>query len=276
MLFHYIINMGKAQSKECADEQGTYSLSAQDAVSDFNILWQLAENGGPVVVSEYIDESINRWKKEQVKFAITGRCNTGKSTFINTIRNFKPGDGDFAKAGFGNTTITPTLYMYPKNDQITFYDLPGYSTTIWKKEDYLSEMKISDYHFVFIFCDNVLCEDEVWLVRELRKLGKPVSLVRSKIDADIENAIYDGKEQEMIIPEIKWEIKKALHANPELKDTKGIFLISSRKPDLCEWSDLMAYVEDNIGGFKAQALLFSLGCITKKIMERKYKYLRKE
>jgi hypothetical protein len=27
----------------------------------------------------------------------------------------------------------------------------------------------------------------------------------------------------MIIPEIKWEIKKALHANPELKDTKGIF-----------------------------------------------------
>jgi predicted metalloendopeptidase len=64
-------------------------------------------------------------------------------------------------------------------------------------------MKISDYHFVFIFCDNVLCEDEVWLVRELRKLGKPVSLVRSKIDADIENAIYDGKEQEMIIPEIK-------------------------------------------------------------------------
>jgi hypothetical protein len=34
-------------------------------------------------------------------------------------------------------------------------------------------------------------------------LGKPVSLVRSKIDADIENAIYDGKEQEMIIPEIK-------------------------------------------------------------------------
>jgi hypothetical protein len=70
----------------------------------------------------------------------------------------------------------------------------------------------------------------------------------------------------MIIPEIKWEIKKALHANPELKDTKGIFLISSRKPDLCEWSDLMAYVEDNIGGFKAQALLFSLVCIIKKIL----------
>jgi hypothetical protein len=51
----------------------------------------------------------------------------------------------------------------------------------------------------FIFCDNVLGEDEIWLVGELRKLGKPVSLVRSKIDADIENAIYDGKDEEMIM-----------------------------------------------------------------------------
>jgi GTP-binding protein EngB required for normal cell division len=82
-----MINMGKAQSKECADEQGTYSLSDQDAVNDVHILRRLAENGGPVAVSEYIDESINRWKKEQVKFAITGRSATGKSTFINTIRN---------------------------------------------------------------------------------------------------------------------------------------------------------------------------------------------
>jgi uncharacterized protein (DUF697 family) len=136
-------------------------------------------------------------------------------------------------------------------------------------------MQISDYDFVFIFFDNVLGEDEVWLVRELRKLGKPFSLVRSKIDADIASAIYNGKDQEMIIPEIKREIKNALHASPELKDTKGIFLISSRKPDLGEMSDLLRYVEENIDGFKAQALLFSLDSITKEIVERKYKMLKK-
>jgi hypothetical protein len=55
--------MGKAHSKECADEQGTYYLSDQDAVNDVNILRRLAENGGPVAVSEYIDESITRWSK---------------------------------------------------------------------------------------------------------------------------------------------------------------------------------------------------------------------
>lgn len=117
--------------------------------------------------------------------------------------------------------------MHPKNDQITFYDLPDYSSTNLKKETYISAMKISDYDFVLIFFDNVLSEDEVWLVRELRKLGKPFSLVRSKIDIDIDNAIHDGKDQEKIISEIKGKIKIALNADPELKDTKGIFLISS-------------------------------------------------
>jgi hypothetical protein len=79
----------------------------------------------------------------------------------------------------------------------------------------------------------------------------------------------------MIIPKIKREIQNALHASPELKDTKGIFLISGRKPDLGEMSDLLRYVEDNIDGFEAQALLFSLDSITKEIVERKYKMLKK-
>ena len=37
----------------------------------------------------------------------------------------------------------------------------------------------------------------------------------------------------------------------------------------------MTYVEDNIGGLKAEALLCSLDCITKEIVERKYKMLKK-
>jgi hypothetical protein len=65
-------------------------------------------------------------------------------------------------------------------------------------------------------------------------LGKLFSLFWSKIDIDIDNVIHDGKDQEMVIPEIKVKIKNALETNLELKDTQGIFLISSRKPDLEE------------------------------------------
>jgi hypothetical protein len=163
--------------------------------------------------------------------------------------------------------------MLPKNDQIAFYDLPGYSSI--KKEDYISEMKLFDYDFVFIFFNNVLNEDEIWLFRELGKLDKPFALVRSMIDLDIDNAIHDGKDPEMIQRQIKESIKEALKANLELKDTKVFFLISSRKPDLGEILDLMTYVEENIDDVKAQALLFSIGCISKEFVERKYKMLLK-
>ena len=80
----------------------------------------------------------------------------------------------------------------------------------------------------------------------------------------------------MIIPEIKRVIKEALDANLELKDTKAIFLISCQKPELGEMSHIVRYVEDNIDGFKAQALLFSIGCITKDIWKENTKCLRKD
>ena len=263
--------MGQTNSKDCADEKGTDNLSAEEAVNVIDYLRRLAVLKGPTAVSAYIDNSLNRWKGEHVTFAITGSSATGKSAFINTIRNLKPGDDGFAKTGCRNTTITPTLYKHPRNDQIVFCDLPGYGSTKFKKKDYISEMKMSDYDVVLIFFNNMPSEDDVWMVGELGMLGKPFALVQPKIDIDIDNAKYDGKDPEMIQTEIKKRIQIKLNAYPELKDTEGIFLISSRQPDLGEWSDLMTYLEANIGGFKAQALLFSLESITKKFFERKQK-----
>jgi GTP-binding protein EngB required for normal cell division len=235
-------------------------------------LRQIAQKEGLMAMSKYIKMTLNRWQTEQIKIAITGLGATGKSTFINTIRNVKPRDDGFAKAGSGDTTITPTLYIHPTNDQITYCDLPGYSSTMFKKEDYISEMKISDYDFFLIFVNNVLSEDEVWMAGELRKLDKPFTFVRSKIDVDIDNAIYDGKDPEMIIPEIKRQLKEALDA--KLEYTNCMFLISSRKPDLGEMSDLIRYIEETMDGFKAQVLLFSIHPMTRNIVERKHKMLK--
>ena len=264
-----------AQSTECADEQGTYNLSDQDAVNDVNIVRRLIENGEPAAVSEFIDERLNRWTQERVKLAIAGRCATGKSTFINTIRNVKPGDAGFAKSGSGNTTLIPTIYLDSINDKIAYYDLPGYSSIKFPKENYISEMKISDYDFFFVFFDGVLGENDVWLVRELCKLRKPFSLVRSKVDVDIANAEQDNKDPEMIIPGIKKEIEDALKAIPELSETQGHFLISSRNSELGEMSELLSYVIEHIGGIKGQVLLYSFGSITKEIVVRKNKMLKK-
>ena len=211
-------------------------------------------------------QSKKQLTNEQIKFAVTGRSATGKSTCINTIRNFKPGDDDFTKAGSGDMTLTPMLYIHPTNDQIAFYEIPGYSSTTFEKEAYISKLMIHRYDFVFIIFNDALSEDEIWLAGALSRLGTPFSFVRSKIDIEIDNAIYDGNNQEMVIPEIKGRIRIALHANPELKDTKSIFLISSRHRDLGEMSDLITYVEEHINGLKLRRFFFSLGSITNKIV----------
>ena len=267
--------MGQTKSKDCADKKGTDNLSDQDVVKHIKILKELAKKEGPMAVSAFIDESLNKWETERVTFGITGCFATGKSTFLNTIRNLKATDDGFARSGSGDSTTSPTFYLHPTNDKIGFYDLPGYSSATFKKADYISKMNIADLDVVLIFYNNVLGENEIWLVGELRKLGKPFALVRSKLDLDIDNARYDGKDENMLIPEIKEKNRKALKENPELMDTKGIFLISGRNPEMGEWSDLMVYIEESIGGIKAQALLFSLASITKEIVERKYKMLKK-
>ncbi|CAG2247601.1 unnamed protein product [Mytilus edulis] len=64
-------------------------------------------------------------EKEKVTFAVTGRSATGKSTFINKIRDIKPSDQGYAKSGTGDTTKEPTPYQNPQNERIVFYDLPG-------------------------------------------------------------------------------------------------------------------------------------------------------
>ena len=107
-------------------------------------------------------------------------------------------------------------------------------------------------------------------------LRKPFSLVRSKIDIYINKAEYDGEDKGMVIPVIKGKIEITLDANPELKDTKGIFLMSSRKPDLREMSDLMTYVEENIDEVKAQALLFSQTLSPRQCWKENTKCVRKD
>ena len=49
--------MGQTQSKE-----GTDNLSVQDT-EDVNFLKRLADSRGPIAVSKYIDEKLNKWKE---------------------------------------------------------------------------------------------------------------------------------------------------------------------------------------------------------------------
>ena len=49
-------------------------------------------------VLKHLNEGLDNWRNEPVKFALTGKSGDEKSYFINAIRNLKPGDRGFSKA----------------------------------------------------------------------------------------------------------------------------------------------------------------------------------
>jgi hypothetical protein len=64
--------------------------SAEVGVDDIDILGRLAEHEGPIAMSACIDERLNRSKKGQVKFALTGRSAISTSIIDRTSANGLP------------------------------------------------------------------------------------------------------------------------------------------------------------------------------------------
>ncbi|XP_071138922.1 T-cell-specific guanine nucleotide triphosphate-binding protein 2-like [Mytilus edulis] len=235
--------MGKAESKE---------LTKDDEYAELRVI---AEKQGPSAVSKYLQEHISQCKKEKVAFAITGRTATGKSTFINKMNNVNPGDIGFAKSGSGNTTKKPTAYLNPQNKRIVFYDLPGVGTMEFPKATYAEEMELERYDYFFIFFDKVISEDDYFLVCKLVELKKSFCLMRSKIDEDLRNAEDDGKREEEVIPVIREQITEQISRDKHLMYSDAIFLISSRRKDKGDWSQLLCHVENCLPPTKFESLL---------------------
>lgn len=57
--------------------------------------------------------------------AVTGESGTGKSSFINAIRELDSDDEGAAKTGVTETTTDPTPYEHPTMPNVTLWDLPG-------------------------------------------------------------------------------------------------------------------------------------------------------
>ncbi|CAC5387738.1 unnamed protein product [Mytilus coruscus] len=242
---------------------------------EMNSLERILEKDGPAAVNAYLEKNINKWKEEDVKFAVSGCTATGKSTFINTLRGVKCGDKSYAEEGFGATTKEPTPYTHPDNAKIVFYDLPSVGTLERKKEDYINDMKICDYDFVFVFFDRVFNEDTLWLVGELDKLGKPYCLVRSKLDKDMKNAARENIDRELVEPKIEAQIKESIEKNDKLKNAKNVFFISCFDTSIGNMSELIDYMHSNLGKFKGEAVMSSLTVLSENFIHLKYSMLKR-
>ncbi|CAC5404743.1 unnamed protein product [Mytilus coruscus] len=234
---------------------------------------EIYRKGGAGAVERYVEENIDQWKNAKVSIAVTGGAATGKSTFINGIRGVRPSDKGFAQPGFGDTTKEPRKYKHPTNDKIEFIDLPGFGTLKFPMSNYIQTMKISDYDYFLIFFDKVISENDVVVAKELKKMEKPFCFVRSKVDVDYENAIYDGRQQDTILSSIHQSVIQSL-ANYESLKADAIFVISGRKTNIGETPELLEHMEKRMPVMKYESIMRSLDSFSADIIEKKYQLLK--
>ena len=234
---------------------------------------ELEDNIDIDALLKHVNEDLNNWRSEPVKLAVTGKSGVGKSSFINTIRNLKPGDPGFAaSSSFGNTTEKATVYEYPGNPKITLHDLPGFGSIEFPTNEYGKTMKLYEYDYILIFV-GIIEENDLEIAKKLREMEKPFCFVRSKIDLDILNAKNDGESEKDAVEKI---ISKSLDNLKYAGFYKAkLFVISNRNRKIYQFNDLVSYIPKNLPALKCNAVMFSvLGEFTDDIINNKYQLLK--
>jgi GTP-binding protein EngB required for normal cell division len=126
-----------------------------------------------------------------INIAITGCSGAGKSTLINTLRDLHPRDPGAAKTGVSETTMEAKPYPCPECPDVRLWDLPGAGTFNYAMHDYLKNMGLRYFDAVIVVYSGRFTEIDAMLIKELTLFRIPFFAVRTKIDRDIENYMYD-------------------------------------------------------------------------------------
>jgi len=112
-------------------------------------------------------------------------------------------------------------------EHFRLWDLPGAGTPKFPLNNYLRVMGIKYFDLVIVIAAGRFTETDLTLMKEMSRNGVPYFAIRTKIDLEIENAMWDmGLDEE----ETMEVIREDLRANTGLPDER-IFLVSSREPE---------------------------------------------
>lgn len=240
---------------------------------DLEEIKRLLEDKAVPNLSAYMADKANEWKTSIINIAVCGETYVGKSTFINKLRGVGENDDGYAPVGIGDTTLEPTPYRHPKNENLVLWDLPGVGTLSFPRDkSYLSTIQIEKYDFFLICSDQCFSENDSWLAAEAKRIGKSFFFVRTKLDEALSSATKDDQSIAEIVPRLYKSCLENVE-NAGIKDSQ-IFVISNYNHEVGQFDDLVMAILEILPSSKKEAILLTIGPLTHQIIREKKKMLQ--
>lgn len=209
-------------------------------------------------IKEFIENLRKDYEARQnaiIDIAISGQSGSGKSSLINAIVGRK-----VAEVGITETTTQIKSY---KSGGINFFDLPGCGTEQFPVNVYIDNCKLNSFDAVIIVTANRFYENDIWLIKEMVRIGRPVYVVRTKMDDTIRDGKYDeGLNEVEVFEKVKDDIRKNV-GNVKIN---GIYLISSREPLKMDLSNLLIDIKNNLVSIKRQRFISDVSPLNSQIL----------
>ena len=244
------------QKHEMLQKQYENAIQHSDALKRYLEVWERKQS---------------EWKSQKVNIAVTGHSARGKSSFISALARNWTNKPCPAKSGSTEAIDDCVAYEHPNNPNITFWDLPTVGASDFPQEQRLAE--VTDADAFIILTATKFGEEDSRLGRKLQEKNKAVIFVRTKIGIDVDRCRRDCPEMDdkAILETVR---KTTTEGCADLPSCFDLFLIDNRRSDTYEFNDLEKCIKEKLTVLKGQALVLSIGNMSKNNLRLKVDELK--
>ncbi|XP_051867242.1 interferon-inducible GTPase 5-like [Pristis pectinata] len=193
----------------------------------------------------FIESKSKQFANVQLRIAVMGESGAGKSTLINALLGLDEDEEGAAPTGCTETTTVITPYPHPTLPNVHYYDFPGLNTPKFPMKTFMKNTQFSQYDLGIIVTDSRFTENDQLLAKALEKAGKPIYLVRSKIDDTVRaESRRKGYNQEQMLQRVREQCISSLKA-AAIKEPR-VFLYSAFDLDQYDFPKLKEIVVSHL------------------------------
>ncbi|XP_015685832.1 interferon-inducible GTPase 5-like [Protobothrops mucrosquamatus] len=227
----------------------------------------LNEGSIPKVAAEY-KEHLNKMNNLPLNIAVTGHSGSGKSSFVNAFRGVNDDDDGAAKVGTVEGTMKPKAYSHPSFPNMKLWDLPGIGTPKFQATEYLKKVQFEKYDLFIIVISIRLTENDAFLAKEIKRMGRKFYFVCSKMDANMQVEKRKGNfNMQKTLETIRNYYENSLRSAGDF--SARVFLISSWEVHMYDFPLLRETMAAELPEHKKNILTLAVHIFSKKELMKK-------